>query len=131
MNAKVMIVDDSSLSRRTLRRIVEAAGYGVVEATDGLSAIEQYFLEKPDVVLLDLVMSGMYGLDVLSKLREMDPAARVIIATADVQSSTQQLAAAGGGCGFVSKPFTPEQVLDAIQAGLDKGTKGDVGNATD
>ena len=56
--------------------ILEAAGYEVVEAEDGLVGARAYFVEKPDVVMLDLVMKGMYGLDVLAKLREMDPGAR-------------------------------------------------------
>ena len=72
MKAKVLIVDDSALSRRSLRQILETAGCDVAEAEDGLSALERYFLDKPDVVLLDLVMRGMYGLDVLHKLRELD-----------------------------------------------------------
>ena len=67
MKAKVLIVDDSALARRTLRQILEAAGYEVAEAEDGLNALERYFLEKPDVVMLDLVMKGMYGLEVLDE----------------------------------------------------------------
>ena len=79
MSGKILIVDDSALSRRTLRRILESAGYEAVEADDGMTALEMYFLEKPGLVLLDLVMKGMYGLDVLVKLREMDQDARVIV----------------------------------------------------
>ena len=55
-----------------MRSILESEGYDVVEAEDGLAALERYFLEKPDLVLLDLVMRGMTGLDVLKKLQEMD-----------------------------------------------------------
>src|SRR5262245_4197436 len=72
MNSRILVVDDSALSRRRLRQILEAAGYEVAEADDGLSALERYFIDKPDVVLLDLVMKGMYGLEVLAKLRELD-----------------------------------------------------------
>ena len=86
MNAKVLIVDDSSLTRRNLRQILETAGCAVVEAENGLDALERYFLEKPDVVMLDLVMRGMYGLDVLQKIRELDPRARVIVVSADIQT---------------------------------------------
>ncbi|HEY9660412.1 MAG TPA: response regulator, partial [Allocoleopsis sp.] len=71
--AKILIVDDSNLSRRTLRSILEPQGHTIVEAKDGIAAIEQYFLEKPDLVLLDLVMPEIGGLEVLQKLREMDP----------------------------------------------------------
>ena len=91
MSGKILIVDDSALSRRTLRRILESAGYEVVEAHDGMAALKMYFLEKPGMVLLDLVMKGMYGLDVLVKLREMDHDARVVVASADIQSSTRKM----------------------------------------
>jgi two-component system chemotaxis response regulator CheY len=70
-----------------------------VEVEDGLSALERYFLEKPNVVLLDLVMKGMNGLDVLKKPREMDSAARVVVVSADIQDSSRALAEAGGACG--------------------------------
>lgn len=118
---KILIVDDSSLSRRTLRRILETAGYEVVEAEDGMTALEKYFLEKPSLVMLDLVMKGMYGLDVLVKLREMDPKALVVVASADIQSSTRKLVDEAGALAFINKPFVSEQVLVAIEGALAKG----------
>src|SRR6476660_3804948 len=95
-NAKVLLVDDSGLARRSARRVLEEAGYAVVEAEDGLSALERFAVEKPDVVMLDLVMKGMYGLDVLEKLREMDPAVKVIVVSADVQTSSHRLVQEAG-----------------------------------
>ena len=77
MKARILVVDDSGLARRRARTILEGAGFEVLEAEDGMSALERYFVARPDVVLLDLVMKGMYGLDVLSKLRELDPAVKV------------------------------------------------------
>ena len=121
MSAKILIVDDSALSRRTLRRMVESAGYEVVEADDGMTALEVYFLEKPALVLLDLVMKGMYGLDVLVKLREMDPTALVVVASADIQSSTRKLVDEAGAQGFINKPFVSEQVIAAVAAALSEG----------
>ena len=118
---KILIVDDSSLSRRTLRRILETAGYEVVEAADGMTALETYFLEKPGLVLLDLVMKGMYGLDVLVKLREMDPKALVVVASADIQSSTRKLVDEAGALAFINKPFVSEQVIAAVEAALAEG----------
>ena len=116
MSQKILIVDDSALSRRTLRRILESAGYEVVEADDGMAALELYFLEKPSLVLLDLVMKGMYGLDVLVKLREMDPNALVVVASADIQSSTRQMVDEAGALAFINKPFISEQVLATVEA---------------
>lgn len=121
MSLKILIVDDSGLSRRTLRRILESAGYEVVEANDGMAALEVYFLEKPGLVLLDLVMKGMYGLDVLVKLREMDGEARVVVASADIQSSTRTMVDEAGALGFINKPFVPEQVVAAVAAAIEQG----------
>lgn len=118
MTTKVLVVDDSALARRSSRRILESAGYDVVEAEDGLSALEQYFVEKPAVVILDLVMKGMYGLDVLARLREMDPAARVIVVSADVQHSSRDLVHSGGGIGFLTKPVQGDSLLEAIHSAL-------------
>ena len=118
MSAKIMIVDDSRMSRNTLRRILESAGYDVVEAEEGIMALELYFVAKPDLVLLDLVMKGMYGVDVLTKLREMDQDARIIVASADIQRSTRTLVEEAGASAFVTKPFIPEEVLGAVKSAL-------------
>jgi two-component system chemotaxis response regulator CheY len=122
---KILIVDDSALSRRTLRRILETTGYEVVEADDGMTALELYFLEKPHLVLLDLVMKGMYGIDVLIKLREMDQQVRVVVASADIQSSTRKMVDEAGALGFINKPFITEQVVEAVEAALAEGAIGE------
>jgi two-component system chemotaxis response regulator CheY len=124
--AKILVVDDSGMSRRSLRKILEPTGHQIVEAQDGISALERYFIDKPDLVLLDLTMSGMYGIDVLIKLREMDPQAKVIVATADIQSSTRQMVQESGAHAFISKPFTVDQVLNAVAVVLQE-----VHNGTD
>ena len=118
MNAKVLIVDDSALTRRSLRQILETAGCEVLEAESGLEALERYFLDKPDVVMLDLVMRGMYGLDVLQKIRELDPRARIIVVSADIQTSSQDLAGEAGAAGFINKPFDRADILSALDAAL-------------
>jgi two-component system chemotaxis response regulator CheY len=112
--AKVLLVDDSSLARRSTRKILEDAGHQAVEAQDGLTALERYFTDKPDVVLLDVTMKDMDGIEVLRRLRELDPAARVIIVTADVQDSTREMAEAGGARGFVIKPIAASSLLKCI-----------------
>jgi two-component system, chemotaxis family, chemotaxis protein CheY len=118
MTAKVLIVDDSALTRRSLRQILETAGCEVVEAENGLVALERYFLDKPDVVMLDLVMHGMYGLEVLQKIRELDPRARVVVVSADVQTSSQDMAGDAGAAAFINKPFDRTDILAALDAAL-------------
>lgn len=115
MTPKVLLVDDSGLARRSTRRVLEQAGYAVIEAEDGLAALERFAVEKPDIVLLDLVMKGMYGLDVLTKLREINPAARIIVMSADIQTSSRDLVQAAGASGFINKPSAPGQVLEMIE----------------
>jgi two-component system chemotaxis response regulator CheY len=114
MTAKVLLVDDSGLARRSTRRLLEEAGYTVLEAEDGLSALERFAMEKPDIVLLDLVMKGMYGLEVLTKLRELDPDARVLVMSADVQTSSRELVRTAGAAGFLNKPAAPGEVVKMV-----------------
>jgi two-component system, chemotaxis family, chemotaxis protein CheY len=121
MTSKVLLVDDSGLARRSTRRILERAGYQVVEAEDGMAAIEQYFVEKPDVVLLDLVMKGMYGLEVLAKLREMDPDACVVVLSADIQTSSREMVQAAGAAGFLNKPADAQQMLEVVARAVERG----------
>jgi two-component system, chemotaxis family, chemotaxis protein CheY len=116
--AKILIVDDSAMSRRILRRILETAGHNVIEAEDGMVAIEKYFLDKPDVVLLDLIMKGMLGMDVLHEIRRIDEKARVVVATADIQNSTRVLSETEGAIGFVTKPFDEKQIIAAVDSAL-------------
>lgn len=121
MKAKVLIVDDSSLARRTVRQLVEPMGHPVVEASDGLQALEKFHLEKPELVILDMVMTGMYGLDVLAQMRALDPTVSVIVATADVQHSTLEQVKAAGAKGLLTKPVTREKLTKAIETVLGGG----------
>jgi two-component system chemotaxis response regulator CheY len=121
MSSHILVVDDSGFARRTLRQILESAGHTIDEAKDGNDALESYFLKRPDLVLLDMVMEGMGGMEVLSKVRELDPSAKVVLATADIQSSTRAEAQTAGASGFVTKPFEREQVLNAVSTVLTGG----------
>ena len=121
MSRKILIVDDSGLARRRARGILEGAGYEIIEAEDGMAALETYFVAKPDIVLLDLVMKGMYGLDVLAKLRQMDPSAKVIVVSADVQTSSHELVAQAGAAGFLIKPVDADEVLGLVASTLNEG----------
>jgi two-component system chemotaxis response regulator CheY len=116
--ATIMIVDDSNFTRRTHRRILESDGHVVHEASSGMSAIESYFVHHPDLVLLDLTMEDMGGLEVLKQLRSMRAEARVIVVSADVQRSTVQLVTESGAFRFLGKPVTPEALLDCVRAAL-------------
>lgn len=123
MKAKILIVDDSSLARRTMRQLLEELGHTVEDASDGATALEKFFISPPDLVVLDLVMTGMYGVDVLTKMRELNPAAKVIIATADVQQSTADQVRSAGAKGILSKPVTREKLNSILEIVLGGGEK--------
>jgi two-component system chemotaxis response regulator CheY len=122
MNKRILIVDDSSLSRRTLRNMLEGAGYNVEEASDGAQALERYFLNPHDLILLDNVMERLSGLEVLAKFRELNPDVRIVMATADIQSSTRDQAREAGAVGIINKPFTKDRLLATITTVLNGGT---------
>lgn len=121
MNAKILIVDDSSLARRTVRMMLEEMGHVVEEASDGAEALERFYVNHPDLVVLDMVMKGMYGLEVLAKMRELNPEARVIIVTADIQQSTQDQARAAGASGFINKPLSRLKLSQIVSTVLTGG----------
>src|ERR1700709_160351 len=114
MNAKVLIVDDSSLARRTVRPVLEEMGHSVEEASDGAQAIERYFINRHDLIILDMVMTGMYGIEVLAKMRELNPDVRVIVATADIQKSTVDQVRAAGACAFINKPINRQELTRVV-----------------
>ena len=119
--AKILIVDDAQLARRMMRSILAPEGHEIIEAADGYAALEQYHLSAPDLVLLDMIMSDMQGIDVLHKLLELDPQARIIMATADIQTSTYEMAREAGASAFVTKPYNRDEVLSAVDQVLRGG----------
>lgn len=121
MSAQILIVDDSSLARRTLKQLLEELGHTVEAVADGAQALEAYFLRRPDLVVLDMVMSGMYGNEVLAKILEINPAARVIVATADIQKSTADQVKAGGASAILNKPINKAQLTATLQTVLAGG----------
>ncbi len=112
---KILIIDDSSLARRLLRKILEEENHEIIEAESGIEGIEKYYLEKPDLVFLDLTMEGMYGLDTLEKIKEIDPSAKVVIASADIQKKTKELALEKGAYYFINKPYDEKEILSLLK----------------
>jgi two-component system chemotaxis response regulator CheY len=113
--ARILVVDDSAIPRMVLRKMLERSGHDVVEAPDGEGALAEYQRERPDLVVLDLVLKNASGLDVLADLRRLDPGARVIMATGETDEATRHRALQSGANAFISKPFAAEQVLGAIE----------------
>lgn len=111
---RVLIVDDSAYARRVHRAILERAGHDVIEVATGTGAIETCMLEQPDVVILDLSMEDIGGIQVLQTLRALNVSAPVIVVSADVQRSTEHAVMAAGAARFLGKPANAEQLTSAV-----------------
>ncbi|MGB9664107.1 MAG: response regulator [Ignavibacteria bacterium] len=111
---KILIVDDSALSRRILNKIISAEDRQVIEADNGLSAIEKFTIEKPDIVFLDLNMPDIPGFEVLKSMKEIDQNVKVVVATADLQEITKKLVLEQGAYCVINKPFDEEEVIRVI-----------------
>jgi two-component system, chemotaxis family, chemotaxis protein CheY len=115
MKPTALIVDDSALSRRMARRVVERFGYQVQEATNGADAVAQCAAQRPDLILLDLLLgSGMDGDAVLNQIREVHPKAKVVAVTADVRNATESRIRQAGAAGYIHKPLTAETLAAAL-----------------
>ena len=112
--AKILVVDDAEFLRVRISKMLTGGGFEVVEADNGLKAIDAYKTHKPDMVLMDITMPEMDGLTALKELRKIDPAAKVIMLTALGQESVVLEAVKSGAKDFVVKPFEQDRVMSAI-----------------
>jgi CheY-like chemotaxis protein len=121
--ATILVIDDSGYARRLLRQTLEPHGHTVIEAGSGMAGLEAYAVHAPDLVMLDLTMEDLGGVEVLTQLRAIDPRARVIVVSADIQRSTARQVAAAGAFRFLGKPADPEELLEAVGDALAEGPR--------
>jgi len=119
MPRSVLLVDDTAFMRSMLREILESAGaYRVIaEASDGVSALGLVPELRPDLVVTDLIMPGLDGVEMTRALVDADPTLRVIVAVASHQEGAALNALAAGACDFIMKPYAHAEVL-RILAGV-------------
>lgn len=116
--AKIMLVDDAAFMRMMVKNSLKAGGFDgatFVEAKDGLEACSKYEEEKPDLVIMDITMPNMDGLQALKKIRESDPNAKVVMCTAMGQESMVVEAIKSGARDFVVKPFNEERICTTVK----------------
>lgn len=112
---RVLLVDDSEAIRELLARFIEGDLYEIVgHAANGNEAVEQFVAERPDVVIMDLSMPEMDGVDATRKIREIDPVAKVIICTGGHGTVQPDDFASFGATACIYKPFRLESVLSAL-----------------
>lgn len=111
-NIKILITDDSEFMRKVLRGILEAEGFSqFIEAGNGNEAIEKFKEEKPGLVLLDIIMPEVNGLEVL---KEIGSVAKVLVISAVGEDSMVEDAKKAGAAGYILKPFDNKNVMDEI-----------------
>ena len=114
--AKVMICDDAAFMRMMIKDILTKNGYNVVgEAENGAKAVEKYQELKPDLVLMDITMPEMDGIQALKAIKAADPSATVIMCSAMGQQAMVIESIQSGAQDFIVKPFQAERVLEAVK----------------
>jgi two-component system KDP operon response regulator KdpE len=116
-NATILVVDDEPQIRRVLRATLSSNGYDVVEAKDGQEAIERVIRERPDLILLDVNMPGMSGLEACSKIR-LSFEGPIIMVTVRNSEHDKVVALDSGADDYVVKPFAIGELLARIRAAL-------------
>ena len=115
MPLSVLLTDDSRIARKMIRAVLPDRPLSIREACGGNECLALYQDERPDLVILDLTMPDINGLEVLERLRELDPDARVVIVTADIQSTNQTRARELGAINVLEKPPKPRDIADVIE----------------
>lgn len=108
---KILIVDDSSFMRKILKDLLSAKGYTLTEAENGAEALQRYASEKPDLVLLDIIMPEVNGIEVLKKIGKE---AKIVVISAVGQEKMVEEAKKLGALDYIVKPFDNDKVLEVI-----------------
>lgn len=116
-----MVADDVSYLRQTIAAILRNGGYQVVgEARTGREAVELYESLKPQLVVMDIAMPGMNGIEALAEMRARDPKARVIMCSALARRNLVMECWDRGALDFVSKPVNHSRLLEAVARALER-----------
>ncbi|MCI9546144.1 MAG: response regulator [Lachnospiraceae bacterium] len=118
--AKILLVDDAAFMRMMVKDTLTKAGYtDLYEAADGLQAVEAYSEVQPDLVIMDITMPNMDGLEALKAIKGKDPNATVVMCSAMGQESMVIEAIKSGAKDFIVKPFKPDRILKTVSSIVD------------
>ena len=116
MANNILICDDAAFMRMMIKDILTKNGYNVAgEAENGAKAVEKYAELKPDLVLMDITMPEMDGIEALKKIKASDPSASVIMCSAMGQQAMVIESIQSGAKDFIVKPFQADRVIEAVQ----------------
>ena len=116
MAKNILVVDDAAFMRMMIKDILTKNGYNVAgEAENGAKALEKYNEVKPDLVLMDITMPEVDGIQALKNIKAADPNAKVIMCSAMGQQAMVIESIQAGAKDFLVKPFQPDRVLEAVK----------------
>lgn len=115
---QILVADDERAVRLAIAATLADAGYGVVQAKDGEEALERFRAERPDAVVLDVMMPKASGVEVCRRIRETDAATPIVFLTAMDSDIAQIRGLEAGGDDYVSKASTPEVLLARVASAL-------------
>lgn len=116
MAKKILVVDDSTFMRKILMNILTKMGYtDIIEASDGDEAVQKYKVEKPALVLLDIIMEKKDGIEVLREVMASDKKAKIVMVSAVGQEQMVKEAMDIGAADFIVKPFNASKVEETVK----------------
>ena len=121
MTKRLLVVEDNTFNMRLIQDILEPLQHEIIEVKKGLDAVQMLHHDHPDVILLDVLLPGMNGIDVLKHIKTNPLIAHipVVVMTASGDSSVHRQCVEAGCNGFVLRPFTRKVLLDALKPFLD------------
>ena len=112
----VLVADDNEVAQRLCKRVLEKAGYLVLIAADGLQAVDIALRERPGMILMDVAMPGIDGLEAMRRIKAEIPAMPIVIASAHSMSSDRERFLAAGADNVLSKPFRLADLISMVQS---------------
>jgi DNA-binding response OmpR family regulator len=115
MVSSILVVDDDTLIRELVKDSLAPEGYSFIEASDGRQALIAFDRDRPDMVILDLLMPEQSGVETLTEIRRRSPSMGVIVLSSMDTPTLIEEALRAGASKFIAKPFHPIEMLDAVR----------------
>ena len=116
---KILVIDDDIRIRRLMNRILSAAGHSIIEANDGREGINLARSDQPGLIITDILMPGMEGMETLLEIRKIMPQTKVLVVSgsaggADAQVNYLSMAEKLGADAVLAKPFLPNELIEVV-----------------
>ena len=125
---KILVIEDDRTVQKALRRLFESAGYCVDARTDGISGLESFRAMPPAAVVLDLRLPGRPGQEVCREIKQQSPALPIIVLSATTDVTDKVLLLEQGADDYVTKPFSPRELLARVQAAIRRSSRSATGD---